>query len=134
MVHCSRVWYVMSDPFRYAKRIELNRDEVKYRFLVPEPQGPVEDSVISLDEMKRRHFGPLEFKRVEVRPFNTQAPSEFVIFESKSYGQPSRVFIKAPVKDAESDGGWWFEAEDHAAMKFCYRFDDLWNEDSQQID
>jgi len=128
---CSKVWYVVSDAFKYAtqdqarQRILANLGRVKYRYLIPEPGHTADENVLrDLDEMKAQHPGQLEYRCVQRAQFEKEAPSDYVMFESIACGQPTKVFVKAPVRDADD---YWFEAEDRAASNFYHRFEELWD-------
>jgi hypothetical protein len=126
------VWFVTADVFKYALRggirekIESNLGKVRYRYLIPDPDGSEERH--ARDQLDR--FAALHPERVEYRSFDRdlfmkQAASDYVVIESsKASDGGTKVFVRIPIADVEAD--FWFNTEERAAHSFYLRFLQLW--------
>jgi len=130
---CSTVWFVTDDLFKYALRdgvrdkVLANIQQVKYRFLIPEPYGTDEnDARRELDELRKGHEKELEYRYLPRDTFEKEAASDYVIFDSRACGVRANVFVKLPI--AGTAGEFWVETEERAATSFHRRFTQLWGE------
>jgi len=130
---CNVVWFVTGDVYKYAlragvrERIEANLDTIKYRYLIPEPDGSSERAAREqLENLRRLHEGRIDYRCVNRDVFRTQATSDYVIVQSSQADSESvRVFVRAPIAEAETE--YWFDAEERSAIGFHHRFQQLWD-------
>jgi len=129
---CETVWFITSDVFKYALRaemrekIEANLGKVRYRYLIPDPDGSDERAARDqLAKLSARYPNRLEFRSFNREVFEKQATSDYVIIESKTAGTVAKVFVRAPVADDVMD--FWFDTNELAANGFYHRFVQLWN-------
>lgn len=127
------VWFVTTDALKFAEppngagKAEANLAKVRYRFLIPEPDGSNERAARNqLDSLARAFPGRLEYRCFERSVFELQAASEYVIVESTESGNNTvKVFIRIPVSDADDE--YWFESDARAGIGLYHRFLQLWN-------
>jgi hypothetical protein len=128
---CRAVWFVTADVFKFALRaglrekIEANLDKVRYRYLIPDPDGSEERAARDqLDRMANRYPDNLEYRSFNPELFRKQAASDYVVIESKDADTVAKVFVRIPLADTSMD--YWFETEERAAHGFHLRFLQLW--------
>jgi TIR domain len=126
------VWFVTDDIFKYALRaglrekIEANLDKVRYRYLIPDPDGIEERAARDqLDRLAARYPTRLEYRSFDPEVFRKQATSDYVIIESKTADTAAKIFVRIPIADVGED--YWFDTEERAAHGFYLRFVQLWN-------
>jgi TIR domain len=129
---CSMVWFITADVFKCAgatEKILVNLQRVKYRYLIPQPDGA--DELLAKKEldslMQRAAPGQLEYRCVPRDLFEQRAPSDYIMFESNAHGALRKnVFVKLPITGSATE--YWFESDERAANGFYYRFSQLWDE------
>jgi hypothetical protein len=129
---CDTVWFVTNDVFKYAlraglrERIEANLQKVRYRYLIPDPDGSEDRAARDqLDKLAARYPQRVEYRSFDPETFRKQATSDYVIIESKTADTAAKVFVRAPISDVGVD--YWFDTEERAAHGFYLRFAQLWN-------
>jgi hypothetical protein len=129
---CDTVWFVTDDVFKYALRagirekIEANLQKVRYRYLIPDPDGSEERAARDqLDKLTARYPHRVEYRSFDPETFRKQATSDYVIIQSKIVDTAAKVFVRAPIADAGVD--YWFDTEERAAHGFYLRFAQLWD-------
>ncbi len=129
---CDTVWFITGDVFKYAlrgglrERIEANLDRVRYRYLIPDPDGSEERFARDqLDRLAARYPKRLEYRSFDPEVFRKQATSDYVVIESKIPDSVAQVFVRIPIADTGMD--YWFDTEERAAHGFFLRFSQLWN-------
>ena len=130
---CDTVWIVTADVFKYAlragvrERIEGTLDQVRYRYLIPEPdRGNERAARDQLETLRRHRPDRIEYRCLKRDVFEKQATSDYVIVEtSASEGGGIKAFVRVPIAETEQD--YWFETEARAGIGFYHRFVQLWN-------
>jgi TIR domain len=135
---CDTVWFVTADVYKFALRaevrakIEVNLEKVKYHYLVNEPDSVNERAAKDeLEELRRTHPGRLEYRCFKHEVFEQQATSDYVIIESSSSTKDRiKVFVRIP---NGTEGEYWFETEERAAIGFYHRFLKLWESTKDMV-
>jgi hypothetical protein len=129
---CDAVWFVTADAFKYAlragvrERMEGTLDKVRYRYLIPEPDGGNERAARDqLENLSRLHPGRVEYRCFRREVFEKQATSDYVIVETPVTEGGIKAFVRVPIAAMEQE--YWFETEDRAGIGFYHRFLQLWN-------
>jgi hypothetical protein len=137
---CEAVWFVTSDVFKYAGRagvrekLEASLDNVRYRYLIPEPDRYNERAAREqLENLRHLHPDRVDYRCFKREVFEKQATSDYVIVESSASGggvvQPNggvvKAFVRIPIGETEQE--YWFETEERAGIGFYHRFLQLWN-------
>jgi hypothetical protein len=130
---CETVWFITSDVYKYTLRtglrekIEGNLSKVRYRVLIPDPDGCEErEAREQIDRLARKYPERLEYRSFEPQKFSEQATSDYVVLEL-TRGAVA-VFVRIPV-DADTD--YWIDTEERAAHGFHQRFVQLWNSQTE---
>jgi len=126
------VWFVTADVFKYALRaglrdkIEANLDKIRYRYLIPDPDGTEERTARDqLETLAARHPNRLDYRSFDPETFRKLAASDYVVLEPKTPETTTKVFVRIPIADVGMD--YWFETDERAAHGFYLRFLQLWN-------
>ena len=137
-VDCDTIWIVTSDVFKYALRgglrekIEASLDKVRFRYLIPDPDGSEERAARDqLDRMATRFPERLEYRSFNPEVFRKLAASDYVVIQSKAPDMVAKVFVRIPIADVGTD--YWFDTEERAAHGFYLRFVQLWSSPAEPV-
>jgi hypothetical protein len=138
--NCHTVWFVSADVYKYAgtvdmrEKIEANVDKIEYRYLIPEPDGSSERAAREqLVALAKAHPNRIDFRCFKRDVFEKQAASDYVVIieSTPTDNDHIRVFVRIPI--ATTEGEYWFETEERAAIGFYNRFSQLWSSVDDQV-
>ena len=126
------VWVVTSDLVRYAtgnaarqRLTERTSKGINYRFFLPDSQQTDRND---LRDLEGSCLGKLRYRMFPKDLFESQAVTDYIIFNAETEKSPLRMFLKLPIEAGE----FWIRVDEHSARNFTARFRMLWDEPNRE--